>query len=214
MGFLSLPFGFLASPSYFALATTPIQILHQSCRPEDSRWNDSDNYSAFIYIDDGIFIGSVLGTRTTDCVATWEGIAKKISGQDCINTDMLESEGVWSTKALVLGFEIDTEEMIIRVPSAKVQGAADFILPDTFQEGVAPLTVKTLQVLRGLMTHWLNASLYWGVCTQAIDALLSHPDEMNEYIKCADPELVSAFWSMIAMLRYTAAEPTMWEKFV
>ena len=44
MSFLELPFGFLASPSYFCLVTSAIQAIHQSLGPECEEWNTPDGF--------------------------------------------------------------------------------------------------------------------------------------------------------------------------
>ena len=77
IGFLALPYGFLASPSYFAMTTAPIQCIHQSFKPDDCARQDADRYSAFLYIDDSIFVEVNLGRRDDDCIALWEEISKK-----------------------------------------------------------------------------------------------------------------------------------------
>ena len=55
---LSLPFGFLASPSYFPLATlvaTPVHRIHQSFRSIGEPGRILAPYTAFLYIEGGIF---------------------------------------------------------------------------------------------------------------------------------------------------------------
>ena len=135
IGFLALPFGFLASPSYFALATSPIQAIHQRHKPADVSWNDCDNYSAFLYIDDGIFAGSTIGRRSGDCIVLWGKIAKEVLGEDCINEEKIAVDAAWSEGMLVSGFLLNTRTMEISVPEVKVPGAADYIPSGVFSEG-------------------------------------------------------------------------------
>ena len=61
------------------------------------------------------------------------------------------------------------------------------------------------------MTHWLNASLFWKAFVQPVDAMLSFQDESAEYLVCPDPEIVSAFWSMMRLLKYLAHDRNVWK---
>ena len=210
VGFLALPFGFLASPSYFSLVTSTIQSIHKSRKPSDTVWNGAENYECFLYVDDAIFVEADLGSRPRDSLDCWVDIAQKVLGEDCINEEKVREEGSWETRALILGFLVDTELMTIEVPPVKVESAALFILSDEFGSPYVKLRLKSLQVLRGLMTHWLNASLFWKSCVQPVDALLSFQDEKAEFVMCPDPEIVSAFWSMIRLLKYLASDRTIW----
>ena len=47
IGFLALPFGFLASPAYFSLVTSTIQSAHQSQGPAQADWNGGRELYAF-----------------------------------------------------------------------------------------------------------------------------------------------------------------------
>ena len=82
VGFLSLPFGFLASPAYFLLPTAPMRDIPQSSKPEDTTRNDCEGVSAFLYIGDTIFVESSIGNRSDDCVNLWAPIARNVRGED------------------------------------------------------------------------------------------------------------------------------------
>ena len=210
IGFLALPFGFLASPAFFNLITTTIQAIHKSMKPNDPVWNGPENYECFLYVDDAIFVEAELGSRPQDSLNCWVSIAREVLGQDCINEQKVIEEGAWQTRSLVLGFIIDTERMTIEVPPLKVESAALFVLSEDFGSPYVRLRLKTVQVLRGLMTHWLNASLFWRACVQPVDAMLSFQDEKAEFLVCPDPEIVSAFWSMMRLLKYLAGDREVW----
>ena len=47
VSFLDLPFGFLASPSYFCLVTSAIQAIHQNLGPECEDWNTLKGFRAW-----------------------------------------------------------------------------------------------------------------------------------------------------------------------
>ena len=92
----------------------------------------------------------------------------------------------------------------------KVESASLFILSEEFGFPYVRLRLKSVQLLRGLMTHWLNASLFWKSCAQPVDAMLSFQDENAEFLARPDPEIVSAFWSMMRLLKYLASDRPIW----
>ena len=65
-------------------------------------------------------------------------------------------------------------------------------------------------MLRGLMTHWRDASPFWRTRTHPIDGLLSHAGENGIYAKCGGPELACAFWIMMNLLRYVVRNSDTW----
>ena len=85
IGFLALPFGFLASASYFDLATSPIQRTHQRRRHTEETWNGCGDFGDFLYIGDGIFAESANASRSTGCVHLWETRDRNVLGQECVN---------------------------------------------------------------------------------------------------------------------------------
>ena len=123
---------------------------------------------------------------------------------------MDREEGAWREEALVLGFDVNAQSMQISIPPGRVQGEADFILPDEFSAGYKHLLVKNLRILRGLLTRWLNSCMFWKTCLQPIYSLLSHAIEDSETIQCDDPELFNASWPMFQMLRNLASDAAMW----
>ena len=160
---------------------------------------------------DAIFAEPELGTRPNDCLERWVGTARNILGSDCINQKKVEEEeGEWSTRSVILRFVVDTEAMTIEVPPIKVESAALFVLSEEFGSPYVRLRLKSLQTIRGLMTHLVNASLFWKSCVQPVDAMLSCQYESAEYVSRPDPEEVSAFLPMMAMLKYLANDRAVW----
>ena len=66
--------------------------------------------------------------------------------------------------------------------------------------------INSLQVLRGLLTQWLSASLIWMLCAHPIDALVRHAGERGQYVKCLDPALDKAFRPTVARLRHVSGD--------
>ena len=87
IGFLAFPFGFLASPAYFALVTTPMQLIRQAMGPSRAEQFGSDGYSCILYIDGGIFTGPELAQRHVDCVQSWGNITRSIIGETAISEE-------------------------------------------------------------------------------------------------------------------------------
>ena len=107
---------------------------------------------------------------------------------------------------MILCFTINTKKNGIRVPDLKMQGAAEFVLPDEFAGGNKPWMIIALQILRGLMAHWLHTSLFWRVCMQPMGALLSYGGELGITVLCSDLELIEAIWPTIQLLRKVAGD--------
>ena len=201
VGFLSTPHGFLDSPSYFSFDTTSIQSNHQFTKPQEGDWRGGANYSAFLYIGDGIFIERELASRPDDCVFLWAEIARNAIGKVCIDEEISPSEVHWAAEAPILSFALNTSTMEIRAPPAKVQEPADFILPDASDGCFKPLGVKSLQAIRGLMTHCLIDCLFRVVCLHPIGALFARANERGLAAHRANPELLKDFWAMFALIR-------------
>ena len=75
------------------MTTAPIQCIHQAYKPADCSWQDDDRFSAFLFIDDGIFAEGCLGNRADDCIILWEDIARNILDDDCINAEKMKLRG-------------------------------------------------------------------------------------------------------------------------
>ena len=209
-GFLSLPFGWVASPSFFGLVTEVIQEIHQACGPEDDSWNLNTAYRSFLYVDDCMLVEPNLGTRPQDSVEAWERICKLILTEKSLNEEKAKIEGTWNVEHTLLGFVVNTKECTIVVPEEKIVGARTMILSDVFKPGNSRMALRDVQVLRGLCQHWLVSNWFWEVTLQTIDVLLAHADENSSYVTCIDADVWTAFWTLLEVLRVTAAEENRW----
>ena len=200
----------MASPAYFALTTAPLQTIRQISRPAESLRNDYEAFRAVLYIADGMVAESNIGDRPAGRIKLWGEIARSILGDDCINQEKLEEDAQWSIASAILGFGLNTDTFEIRAHAVKVQGAADFAWSAEFEAGRKPMSIKSLQTLRGLVAHWLNASMFWLVCLHPIDALLPLADDLGELANCTDHELTKAFWPMLQLLRRVDEDESRW----
>ena len=101
---LVLPFGWIASPSYFQLFGTAIQALRESYGLDDVGWSGSGHFSSFIYVDDAIWVENAFGNRLSSSVSAWEWACKRILNEGDVNDIKSDLEGKWTTKALIFGF--------------------------------------------------------------------------------------------------------------
>ena len=168
------------------------------------------NYTCCLYVEDAIFVESALANRPAERLAVWKEIAKQVLGDDCVNQGKAELEGERPAELSFLCFCLDTFRMTIIVADVEIDSAALFVLSAEFESPFHRLNIMSLQILRGLMTHWLNAAIFWRSCVQPVDAILSFPDANGEYATCPDPELLTAFWQMMTLLKSFARGPPTW----
>ena len=77
-----------------------------------------------------------------------------------------------------------------------------------FSEGSEPIAIKPFQNLRGLGARWIDASLFWRTFLQPIDSLLSHAGEAGAFVRFGHPELSTAFWATMGLVRSVAKDET------
>ena len=129
------------------------------------------------------------------------------------NKEQEEIAGKWDVGRATHGFLINTTDGTICVPQERVLGARNMVLPDTCAPGYARVTLRDVQVLRGLFRHWLVANWFWEISLQAIDVLLAHAGEASSYFNCVDADIWTSFWAMLEVLRVTAAHEARWGSF-
>ena len=86
-------------------------------------------------------------------------------------------EGHWSQHQTLLGSEVNTELMMIRLTEEKFEQARSLILSNELAPGKYDIPLKRLQQLRGLCVHWLTCNLFWRCLCQPTDLLLAHESE-------------------------------------
>ena len=208
---LSLPIGWVASPSFFGLVAEVIQEIHYACGPEDDSWNLNAAYRTFLYVDDCMLVEPSIGTRPQDSVEAWDRICELILTEKSLSKEKADIEGRWSVEHTILGFVVNTKEGTIAVPEEKVLGARAMISPDVFTPGNSRIALRDVQILRGLCQHWLVSNWFWKVTLQTIDVLLAHADENSSYATCIDADVWAAFWTLLEVMRVAAAEENRWK---
>ena len=149
MGHLAMPFGWIASPAYFKLHTDAITAAHNYFRPSQVL-GGRERFASFIYVDDCVLIECPVGNRLSACASCWEWSSQQILDDDSINDEKKKLEGQWSQRHTLLGFYVDTETMLIKLPEEKIQQARSLVLSAELSPGNYGVSVKTLQQLRGL----------------------------------------------------------------
>ena len=72
------------------------------------------------------------------------------------------------------------------------------------------MCLKSIQTLRGLCQHWINASGFWQTAIQLLDALLGCADEVGQTIRRNDAEILEGWWNMITFIMYLSARDDIW----
>ena len=196
-GFLSLPFGWAASPAFFGRVTEAIREIHQSCGHAEESWNTGPPYRSFLYVDDCMLAEPRIGSRPEDSATEWENICRWILTKKSINEEKALLEGKWSTQQTILGFNVNTTLGTISIPDGRILVARKMILSDVFIPGNARISLRDVQVLRGLCQHWLVANWFWKIPLQTIDVLLTHADESSSYVTCDDGDIWTGFWTLL-----------------
>ena len=82
-----------------------------------------------------------------------------VIGADALNKEKLGVEGLWSSKQIVLGYELDLNLFTITLPDAKIIGAQNLLDSACFDPGNRIVTLRGIQALRGNMTHWQESQI-------------------------------------------------------
>ena len=166
-----MPFGWVASQAYFKMHTGAITAKRNHFKPGTGIMSGAERFNSCIYVDDCMQIECPLGSRLSACAACCEWCCKQALGEDSINTEKKSLEGHWSQHQTLLGFEVNTELMMIRLPEEKVEQSRSLILSNEINPGNYAIPLKTPQQLRGLCVHWLTCNLFWRCLFQPIDLL-------------------------------------------
>ena len=117
---------------------------------------------------------------------------------------------MWTTNNILLGFVIDTKSEEIAIPSEKIYGAKLMVEAEDFDPGRTIPSLKSVQTLRGLSQHWINASVFGQAVIQLIDALLGYADETAQVAKYSDAEILEGWWGMMTFVRYLSSREDVW----
>ena len=199
--YLTLPFGWRASPAYFSRMGEGLAVAHREFRSHDRNRDGADPFDSQLFVDDAIFIEPEIGLRKEVALSCWEDICRRLLGQTSINDDKVELEGDWDRKHIILGFEINADSLTIRLPKPKCLDAWQFFQDAMLSPGNRIVTVGKVQGLRGLINHWIYACRFWHYMASAVNALMSFGDETNTWIRRSNDHVWIAWWNLIAFVR-------------
>ena len=209
--YLTLPFGWRASPSYFSQVGEGVTLAHRAFISSEPKRGGADYFSSLLFVDDAIFVEPVIGGRREMVISCWGNICRRILGATAVNKDKVDLEGEWKTSHILLGFEVDVDRLAIKLPTAKRVGAREYFQDSMFNPGNRIATVTKVQELRGLTNHWSYTNRFWHYSASPINGLLSFVDSTNAWIRCANDQVWIAFWNLIALIRSIGEDDEQWD---
>ena len=92
----------------------------------------------------------------------------------------------------------------IEVPSTTVEGTRVFIPIVEFVVGIQLVRLKSIQVSRGCMQHWIVATMFWAIFVQPADLLMTFCTEGQTLIRCSNHHIWSGYCDMQSLLQALA----------
>ena len=120
-------------------------------------------------------------------------------------------EGDWESTHILLGYEVNVDTLIIRLPVAKVGGAWEMIHDPVFQPGNRITPVKKVQILRGLINRWSGASRFWKYMTAPFNALIGYAGGTGAWVRCGNDQMWIAVWNLMRFLLKCSQDHTTWD---
>ena len=118
-----------------------------------------------------------------------------------VNLDNVELEGIWKDEQILLGFEVNVDQLRIRPPLVKQADARDVISDPRLNLGNRIITAHKIQQLRGMLNRWSYACRFWHYVASPIKGLLSFGNITDTWIRCASDQIWMAFWNLASFLR-------------
>jgi hypothetical protein len=147
-------FGYVHSPSEWAINGNAIDVLNTSSQPLHGRRDGKWPLDVQGYVDDYMLITPDIGLRRWLLTETVESHMKGMLGNTAVNEKKNLEEGGYDTKGILLGFLVDTEEETISLSAEKLERARNFLMDPMFDWGNKKITINDLQKLLGRLYHW------------------------------------------------------------
>lgn len=154
-----------------------------------------------MYIDDGLCIELDLGTRGLQLTQIWAEAARGCVSKESINEEQNRVEGQWGPSQIFLGFQIEADNLAIRLPEQKRAGATVLFGALFASFGRNCLRSNNLQQERGNIEHFKSTNSLWIYFTAPIDARLGFGDEAGRWVMSANPDFRTAFWASVEVVR-------------
>ena len=110
-------------------------------------------------------------------------------------------EGTWNTRHIILGFEIDVNELTTKLPAAKIEDAWNFFRGPTFAVGNRVIKVGKVQGLRGLVNFWSHTNRFRRYTASPINALMAFADSADTWIRCQNDQVWLVFRNFLSMIK-------------
>ena len=118
MLYLTLPFGWRASPWYFSVIGEGVTLARQGFISDGKNRDGADFVDAKLFPDDAIFIEPDIGRRKEAVISCCGHVCRSLLGESAINDEKVELEGSRNQSRILLGFGIDVDELTTR-PTTK-----------------------------------------------------------------------------------------------
>ena len=152
--YLVSSFGFSGSPGEWAIWGRATEEYHRAHRPDQPRRDLSFGFESKILVDDNILVEPWVGLRPWVSAENYEEGVRMMLGDAAINADKDKEEGMFRTQQTIWGLIMDTETEEIHLPERRVLKGAHLLAEEVFDAGRREVTLRQLQILRGIATGW------------------------------------------------------------
>ena len=152
--YLVSSFGFSGSPGEWAIWGRATEEYHRAHRPAEPRRDLSYGFESKILVDDNILVEPWVGLRPWVSAENYEEGVRMMLGEAAVNADKDREEGAFRTQQTIWGLIMDTETEEIHLPERRVLKGAHLLAEEVFDAGRKDVTLRQLQILRGIATGW------------------------------------------------------------
>ena len=151
---LVLPFGWMASPGHYGVASCSISTIHRGRRPANVTRDGPWPFESHTYMDDGMVVEPKIGRRLVLSALCYEEAAETILGVGAISQDKKDEEGEWAVVAIILGLLLDTAAGRLSLPASKLERLRVMLEDHKWRRGGSPCTLREVQELVGRLVHF------------------------------------------------------------
>ena len=152
--YLVSSFGFSRSPGEWAIWGRATEEYHRAHRPAEPRRDLSYGFESKILVDDNILVEPWIGLRPWVSAENYEEGVRMMLGDAAVNADKDREEGTFRTQQTIWGLIMDTETEEVHLPERRVLKGAHLLAEEVFDAGRKDVTLRQLQILRGIATGW------------------------------------------------------------
>ena len=152
--YLISSFGFSGSPGEWAIWGRATEEYHRAHCPERPRRDLTYGFESKILVDDNILVEPWVGLRPWVSAENYEEGVRLMLGEAAVNADKDKEEGMFRTQQTIWGLIMDTETEEVHLPERRVLKGAHLLAEEVFDAGRRDVTLRQLQILRGIATGW------------------------------------------------------------